>query len=195
LNIQAKLGGMSLAFRVFPKFVAALAVLLGMFFQTNTAISAPLLSPMEISYDEKVLYCSVGPVEVSDQVILALNQGTPITFSWEIIIEKINDYWVNDTIGEILVVRQAVPDLISKNLAITDTKSAISRRVHTIDEATAFLSKLNNFPILDRSLLSSGVAYNIRAKLHVHEGKLSDSWWAESLRLGKTVALEDITLP
>ncbi len=186
---------MSLAFRVFPRFVAALAVLIGMFFQINTAISAPQLSPMEISYDDKVLYCSVGPVEISDQVILALNQGTPVTFSWEIIIEKVSDYWVNDTIGEILVVRQAVPDLISRSLAITDTISAISRRVHTIDEATSFLSKLDNFPILDRSLLKSGVPYSIRVKLHIHEGELSNSWWAESLRFGKTVALEDITLP
>jgi len=186
---------MSWTLPVFSKSATVLAVVFGMFFQISIALSAPQLSPMEITYDDKVLYCSVGPVAVSDQVTLALNQGTAVAFSWEIIIEEVNDYWVNNEIGEIVIVRQAIPDLISRSLIITDTKSAISRTVHTIDDATEFISRLDHFPILDRSLLTSGVTYSVRVKLHVHEGELGDSWWAEAVRFGKTVALEDVTLP
>jgi len=150
---------------------------------------------MEITYDDKVIYCSVDRVDISDKAILALNQGTPVTFVWNIIIEEVNDYWLNNTVGEITIARQAIPDLISKSLIISDAKNGISRRVGSIDDAIEFLSGLDRFPILDRSLLEPGVRYNIEVQFHIQEGQFSDAWWSESMRIGTTVAEEGIRLP
>jgi len=150
---------------------------------------------MDIRYDDKVIYCSIDRVDISDQAILALNQGTPVTFVWNIIIEEVNDYWLNKNVGEITIARQAIPDLISKSLIISDAKNGISRRVATIDDAIEFLSGLDHFPILDRSLLKPGVRYNIQVQFHIQEGQFSDAWWSESMRLGTTVAEEEIRLP
>ncbi|MFC1542350.1 DUF4390 domain-containing protein [Pseudomonadota bacterium] len=186
---------MPLVFRIYPKSAAVLAVLFGMFIQINTALSAPEPSLMEITYDDKLIYCSVDRVDISDKAILALNQGTPVTFIWNIIIEEVSDYWLNSTVGEITIARQAVPDLISKSLIISDAKNRISRRVGTIDDAIEFLSGLNHFPILDRSLLKPGVRYNIQVQFHIQEGQFSDEWWSGSMSLGTTVAEEEITLP
>jgi len=176
-------------------WAAAFAAAFSIFFQAGIALSAPESSPMSITYDDKLIYCSVDRVEISDNAILALNQGTPITFIWEISIEEVRNYWLNKTIGEITIARQAIPDLISRSLTISDAKNAISRRVDSIDAAVEFLSELNRFPILDRSLLEPGVTYNIEVKFHIHEGQFSDTWWSETLRFSETVAEEEITLP
>ncbi|HKI60592.1 MAG TPA: DUF4390 domain-containing protein, partial [Mariprofundaceae bacterium] len=98
-------------------------------------------SSMEIIYDDQVVYCSVGPVGISDKAILALNQGTPVTLIWDISVEEVRSYWINKSVGEVVIARQAIPDLISKSLIIADAKNGISRRVSSINEAIAFLSE------------------------------------------------------
>jgi len=182
-------------FHIFPKFAAVLTVALGIFFQINIALSAPQASSIKITYDDKVVYCSVDRVDISDQAILALNQGTPVTFVWNIIIEEVNDYWLNSSVGDVTIALQAIPDLISKSLIISDAKNGISRRVDTIDDATEFLSGLDHFPILDRSLLRPGVRYSVQVRFHIQEGQFSDAWWSGSLTIDTTVAEEEITLP
>jgi len=182
-------------FRLFPGIAVASAIVISIVFQVNLAYSAALLSPLEISADQEVIYCTTGPVAITDKVKQALNEGTPVTFSWEIIIDEVNDYWLNDTVGTITLVRQAIPDLISKSWLLTDTSSGISQRVYDVDEVILFLSQLQNFPTLDRSLLASETLYSFRIKLHIHEGELSDSWWSEAIRFGKTVAVKEVSLP
>lgn len=186
---------MFVIFRLFPKATVAAAAVVSMLFQVNIAFSATPLSPLEITADQEVIYCTTEPVPITDKVKQALNEGTPVTFSWEIIIDEVNDYWINDSIGSITLVRQAVPDLISKSWLLIDTSSGISQRVYSVDEVILFLSRLQNFPTLDRSLLTSGTLYSFQIKLHIHEGELSDSWWSEAMRFGKTVALKEVTLP
>ena len=150
---------------------------------------------MEIIFDDKVIYCSVDRVDISDQAILALNQGTPVSFVWNITIEKVNDYWLNSNVGDITIARQAIPDLISKSLIISDAQNGISRRVDSIDGAIEFLSGLNHFPILDQSLLKPGIRYIVRVQFYIQEGQFSDTWWSKSLSLGTTVAEKEVTLP
>lgn len=186
---------MPLVFHLFSKFAAVFTVVFGLFFQINIALSAPQMSPMKITYDDKVVYCSVDRVDISDQAILALNQGTPVTFVWNIVIEEVNDYWFNSNVGDITIARQAIPDLISKSLIISDARNGISRRVDSIDRATAFLSGLDRFPILDRSLLKPGVRYTVQVQFHIQEGQFSDAWWSGPLTFATTVAEEEIRLP
>lgn len=172
-------------------FVAALVI----FFQVAPAVAESEVSLMELTYDDQVIYCSVGPVGISDKAILALNQGTPVTLIWEISIEETRDYWVNKSVGEVVIARQAIPDLISKSLIIADAKNGISRRVHSIEEAIAFLSELRHFPILDRSLLTPGVNYSVEVRFEIREGQFKDTWWSETTRFGTTAAEEGLTLP
>jgi hypothetical protein len=172
-----------------------LAAAFGILLQANLALAESEFYAMEITYDDKVVYCSVGPVGLSDKAILALNQGTPVTLIWEIKIEKVRDYWANKNIGEVLIARQAIPDLISKSLIIADAKNDISRRVNSIDEAIAFLSELKQFPIIDRSLLAPGVIYNIEVNFHIQEGQFKESWWSDATRFGITAAETELSFP
>lgn len=195
MHIQAKLGRMSLFNQKLPRWVTLFAAAVVIAFQVSTAMAEPEDSIMEITYDDKVVYCSVGPVGISDKAILALNQGTPVTLIWEISIDRVRDYWPDKNVGDVIVARQAIPDLISKSLIIADAKNGISRRVYNIDDAIAFLSELRNFPILDRSLLEPGVQYSIEVSFEIQEGQFKDTWWSETTRFGTTAAEEELTLP
>ena len=176
-----------------PKWTVLFATAFAIIFQAGIALAEN--SGMEITYDDKVVYCSVGPVGISDKAILALNQGTPVTLIWEISIDRVRDYWPDKNIGKVIIARQAIPDLISKSLIIADAKNGISRRVHSIDDAIAFLSELRNFPILDRSLLEAGVKYSIEVSFEIEEGQFKDTWWSETMRFGPSAAEEALTLP
>lgn len=184
---------MSEKFPLFLKVTAAAAI--GLLLQANTAFSAAPLSTFEVTADEQVIYCSIGPVHTGERVKQALEEGTTVTFIWEISIESVNEYWLNDKIGTVTVVRQVVPDLISRSWTLTDVSSGISHQVHRVDDAILFLSRLDRFPALDRSLLASGVAYSFSVDLLVQEGEPSSSWWSGIFKFGKRMAQEDITLP
>lgn len=200
MYIQAKLGRMSLfkqilSKRAAPRWTLLFLTAFVLFFQVGHALAGSDASTMQITYDDQVVYCSVGPVGISDKAILALNQGTPVTLIWEISIDRVRDYWPDKNIGEVIIARQAIPDLISKSLIIADAKNGISRRVQNIDEAIAFLSELRNFPILDRSLLEPDVRYSIEVSFEIQEGQFKDTWWSETTRFGTTAAEGVLTLP
>jgi len=180
---------------ILSKQTALLIAVLVIFFQVVPAVADSETSPMELTYDDKVIYCSVGPVGISDKAILALNQGTPVTLIWEISIEEARDYWVNKSVGEVVIARQAIPDLISKSLIVADAKNGISRRVHSIEEAIVFLSELRHFPVLDRSLLTPGVNYSVEVSFEIKEGQFKDTWWSGTTRFGTVAAEERLTLP
>jgi len=186
---------MSFAFRLIPKIAVAMAAALGMFFQINITYAATPPSSFQIITDSEVIYCTAGPVTMTAKEKQALSEGTPITFSWEIIMKEVNTYWINNTVGSITFIRQAIPDLISKTWLLTDSSSGISRRVRSIDEAILWLSYLDHFPTLDRSLLTAGSTYNFHIKIHIHEGEYRDSWWTDLIRFETTVGQKEIILP
>ena len=195
MHIQAKLGRMSSFDHILSKCTSVIFALVVIFLQTGMAMAESESSPMEITYDDQVVYCSVGPVGISDEAILALNQGTPVTLIWDISVERVRDYWVDKSVGEVVIARQAIPDLISKSLIIADAKNGISRRVSSIDDAIAFLSELRRFPILDRSLLTPGVTYSVQVSFAIREGQFKETWWSETTRIGTTAAEEELILP
>jgi len=181
--------------RIPTPIAATFAALFFLLLQSGNALADDEPSPITITYDDKLLYCSVDRISISDRAILALNQGTPVTFVWKISIDESRDYWVDKNIGEVTIARQAIPDLISKSLIIADAKNGISRRVHTIDEAIDFLSGLNRFPIIDRSLLEKGKQYSIGVEFHIQEGQFTDTWWSEATQIDTDIAEEEISIP
>lgn len=142
-----------------------------------------------------VIYCDIGPLTDRSQYTRILKEGTPLTFSWELVIERVRSYWLNEEVGTISLTRQAIPDLVSRSWRLIDSNSGISRKVASATDATEFLSTIRHFPIIDRSLLKRGETYRITVKVHIAEGIPSDSWWRKMLRFGTVVASEELRLP
>jgi len=186
---------MSSILRLLPMGRVVAAAVIAVLLLADPAMAADPLSTFEVTADDQVIYCSIGPVHTGERIRQALSEGTTVSFIWEISVEEISTYWLNDNVGTVTIVRQVVPDLISRSWTLIDVNSGISHQTYRLDEAVKFLSELNHFPALDRSLLTSGTAYNFSIDLRIQEGELSDAWWSGLFKFSKQIAQADVILP
>jgi len=169
--------------------------LFGMFFLYASYGYSEELADVQIDTTQPVIYCDVSSEIGVKRLNLALKEGSLMTYSWEIIIEEERNYWLNKSIGSVQLSRQVTPDLLSRQWILKDSNSGISSATLSTHKAISFLTSLKHFPIIDKSLLQSGVSYRIKVKLYVEEGEVSNHWWNAVTKLGKTVATGSFTLP
>jgi len=153
------------------------------------------LEGVRVDTTQPVIYCDVSDEAGIERLKLALEEGSLMTYSWEITIEENRDYWLNKSIGRVQFSRQVVPDLVSRQWLLKDSNSGITNATLSTYKAILFLSSLKNFPIIDKSLLQSGELYIIEVKLYIEEGEVSEHWWDMVTKFGKTVAIGSFTLP
>lgn len=160
------------------------------------AKAQPALSPIELDFSDTVIYCSIDNVDTAPvDIQRVLDEGTQLTFRWEIIIERDVDYWTDEEIGSITLTRRVVPDIVSRQWLLKDENSGIVRRTASLKGAVEFLNSLKLFPAIDRSLIQPDTLYHIRIKLLIHEGKEEPSWWEDMLHFSRTVGTESFQLP
>ncbi|MFQ5344939.1 MAG: DUF4390 domain-containing protein [Mariprofundus sp.] len=150
---------------------------------------------LKIEMDQKVLYCSAQITVTEDTFSLAMNDGIAVTTEWRIQIGKIRKYWLNEDIADITVTRRAQPDLLTRSWLLTDTSSGISRRVYQIKEAIRFLSGLEHFPVLDRSLLKTDAAYKASVSIRIYSGEINTAWWVNVWEPASAILQQDFFLP
>jgi hypothetical protein len=174
------------------RHLAAAALLL--LCQNGQAVAddIPLL---QIDHSGPVIYCDVGPIADRKQFVRILNEGTPLTITWKLTIERVRNYLPDEEIGTVTLIRQAIPDLVTRSWQVTDSNSDISRRVASAGDAADFLATISHFPVIDRSLLKADETYVITATVHIDEGITEASWWRDLIRFGKTVASGELQLP
>jgi len=170
-------------------------VLAGMLIAVHPSVYADESGSLNIQIDQKVIYCSARITVTDDTFALAMKDGIPVTTEWHIQVGKVRDYWINERIADITVIRRAKPDLLTRNWLLTDTSSGISRRIYHIEDAIRFLSDLENFPVLDRSLLLPDTLYRISVTIKVHAGEANTAWWANLWKPAAASMQQDFSLP
>ncbi len=159
------------------------------------AVHADESGKLEISMDQKVIYCAAR-INIADNTLSpAMKDGIAVATEWHIQIGRVRDYWLNEDIADITVIRRAKPDLLTKSWMLTDASSGISRRVYRIEDALYFLSGLENFPLLDRSLLLPDMPYRISVRVEIHAEGIDDAWWANLWRSTAASMQQDFSLP
>jgi len=163
------------------------------------ALQSPLQAAesggMQIRMDQKVVYCAAR-VDLPDETFSeAMKDGVDVATEWHIQVGRVREYWLDESIADITVIRRARPDLLTRSWLLSDSSSGISRRVYRLQDAIAFLSTLENFPVLDRSLLTAGASYRMSVRLDVHAGGIDDAWWANLLRPAAAEMQQDFSLP
>nr|WP_241697832.1 DUF4390 domain-containing protein [Mariprofundus sp. NF] len=150
---------------------------------------------MKVQMDEKVIYCA-ATLKDSDEVFFhALKDGIPVATVWNVQVDRLREYWLNKGIAGIVVVRRVVPDLLSRSWLLEDQASGISRRVYTASEVSHFLSNLDHFPVLDRTLLTANTVYLMRASVELHTGEMNDAWWNELMKPAYATMQQEFSLP
>ncbi|MDQ6969217.1 MAG: DUF4390 domain-containing protein [Mariprofundus sp.] len=172
-----------------------MAMLLLGLLAAQTGWAAEEAGLLQIQVGEKVIFCSARLPVDADQFRLPMQDGIAVVTQWHLKIGKVRNYWLNKTIGEITVIRRVEPDLLSHSWLLLDVNSGISHRVYQIKAAVDFLTRLDQFPILDRSLLLAGLQYNAVVNIEIHIGDVNDAWWAGLWPSTANAMQQDFKLP
>ncbi|HKI60886.1 MAG TPA: DUF4390 domain-containing protein [Mariprofundaceae bacterium] len=148
-----------------------------------------------IQIHEPVIYCAAQWNGDRKSLALALKSGIEISFNWDIKVSRVRSYWLNKSIAEISFVRRVHPDLLARTWLLEDSASGISRRVYSLADAIDFLTGIHDFPVLDKSLLTSGEMYQLTLSIEKHEGEMDEAWWSHFWRQSTMQMQQEFSLP
>jgi hypothetical protein len=148
-----------------------------------------------VGVGSKVVSCDVYVRDNQKHIAKVLREGTEISVSWEINVETIRKYWLNHTVATVTVKRRVVPDLVSRSWQLIDVTSGISQRVFALQQAVRFLTRLEHFPVIDRSLLEGGHRYRMGVEVSEKEGDAERSWISAWLGSSNVVISAEFVLP
>jgi len=142
-----------------------------------------------------VVSCNVSMEHSRKHIAKVLREGTEVSVHWEIDVAAIREYWLNRAVATVAVDRRVVPDLVSRSWRLIDITSGISRRVFNLEKAVRFLTHLNRFPVIDRSLLEAGHRYRLEVAMEENEGGPERGWLSTWLGSGSGEASAEFALP
>lgn len=131
---------------------------------------------LKLEKGSSIVFCDASLSDNAKHISRILHEGTEVTFVWEINIDAVRQYWLNQNVATVQVERRVVPDLVSQSWQLIDVTSGISRRVFDVKQALDFLTHLQHFPVIDRSLLEVGKPYRMTVSLEEREGADRGGW-------------------
>lgn len=143
-----------------------------------TAAAADPALQVSVDASGEVIFCQAELAGEREGIAQALKEGTQVTLTWQFTVSQPRSYWLDAGIAEVQVVHRAVPDLVSGNWRLLDLSSGIERRVPNVDDAVRFLTRLERFPVLDRSLLQKGVPYRMQVSVEEQQGEEKAGWFS-----------------
>jgi len=140
-----------------------------------------------------------------DALLLSMQDGLAVGVVWKVKVGKLRDYWLDERIAEISVVRRVEPDLLTRSWLLVNVSSGISLRIHDIRLVMDFLTNLRQFPMLDRSLLLAGAHYRASVDVDIQIGDIqrgniqigdsNDAWWSGLWSSADASMQQQFTLP
>jgi len=104
----------------------------------------------------------------------ALRDGVTLTFDLDTRVDRERRFWFNASIVELTLRRELAYHAVSDRYVVRDVKSDEQQTFPTLEEALAYLGKIDGWPILVEPLLNGG-NYVIGVRAGVRRGKLPAS--------------------
>jgi len=104
----------------------------------------------------------------------ALRDGVTLTFDLDTRVDRERRFWFNANIVELTLRRELAYHAVSDRYVVRDVKSDEQQTFPTLEEALAYLGKIDGWPILVEPLLNGG-NYVISVRAGVRRGKLPAS--------------------
>jgi hypothetical protein len=113
----------------------------------------------------------------------ALRDGVSLTFDLDTRVDRERRFWFNASIVELTLRRELAYHAVSDRYVVRDVKSDEQQTFPTLEEALAYLGKVDGWPILVEPQLNGG-NYVISVRAGVRRGKLPASlrvllFWAD----------------
>jgi len=150
---------------------------------------------LELQLDGSVVHCDAQFAGQQAALRKALEEGMALHAIWHIDLERLRQYWLNESVATIRVARHVEPDLLSRSWLLRDEATGITLRSDNIDNAISFLTMLDHVAVVDRSLLQAGEMYRATARIEIDIGEMDEGWWAALWRRDQASAEQSFSLP
>jgi len=169
-------------------------------------VSEGLPDSLQIHVGEKVVYCTAQLKNIDERaLLLSMQNGLAVGVVWQVKVGKLRDYWLDERVAEISVVRRVEPDLLTRSWLLVNVSSGISLRIHDVRLVMDFLTNLRQFPMLDRSLLLADTRYRASVDVDVQIGEVqvrnlqagdnNEAWWSGLWSSTTASMQQEFTLP
>jgi len=120
---------------------------------------------------------------VNPKIRDALRDGVTLTFDLDTRVDRERRFWFNANIVELTLRRELAYHAVSDRYVVRDVKSDEQQTFPTLEEALAYLGKVDGWPILVEPQLNGG-SYVISVRAGVRRGRLPASlrallFWAD----------------
>lgn len=104
----------------------------------------------------------------------ALVGGIPVSFTFIVILYKVNDFWFNDKVASTTTTHRIQFDAIKKNYRITRSWDKTgSLAVKSLDEALLLMSEIDGLKIISSNKIKKGEHYQLRIKSELTRKKFT----------------------
>jgi len=150
---------------------------------------------MTVNIGSKLVSCDVQIRYDQKHMTKVLREGGEMNISWEINVGEHRKYWFRRKVAMLDIKRRVIPDLVSQSWLLVDITSGISQRVFNVDRAIQFLTHLEHFPVIDRSLLTEGHRYRVDITVDEIEGEEHRGWISTWFGSSRVATSAEFTLP
>jgi len=111
---------------------------------------------------------------VNPAIRLALHDGVSLTFDLDIRVERERRLWFNANVIQLTLRRQLSFHAVSERYVVREVRSGEQETFPTLEEALAYLGKVDGYPILVEPQLDGG-NYIVSVRAGVRRGRLPAS--------------------
>ncbi len=148
-----------------------------------------------IEIGPQVVYCAAQWNGDHTSLRRSLEAGIEVSMVWRISVARVRNYWLNDEIADIEFSRHVRADLLARTWLLEDSASGITRTTSSPDEAMAFLTRIQHYPVLDRALLSDGELYVLTVAIERQDGAMGEAWWSRFWKQTTLQMQQEFSIP
>jgi hypothetical protein len=162
-----------------PRLIILAAALL-LAFSGTLALADALDGVLEVSsayvnFDQGViqLYARVE-YPLNPAIKEALQDGVTLTFDVEARVDRVRHLWFDSNVVDLTLRRELAYHVVTDRFVVRDVRSGDQESFDTLNEALAYLGKVDSWPVLVEPQLDGG-RYIISVRAGVRRGKLPSS--------------------
>lgn len=111
----------------------------------------------------------------SDAIRAAVQDGVMLTFDVDAVVSRERRMWFDADVVSVTLQRELSYHTVSDRFLVRETRTGEQESFVTLEEALAFLGRVDDWPILVEPLLTEEARYRVSVRAGVRRGRLSDA--------------------
>ncbi|MDQ6988839.1 MAG: DUF4390 domain-containing protein [Mariprofundaceae bacterium] len=152
------------------------------------------LKQTDVHFSQGIVYGDVQTFSQEAYILKVLAAGSAMTASWQFEVLEKYDYWLNQSLVQVVLARQVLPDLVTKRWLMRDLSGGVVRYTTDVHLAMRFLTEMRDVAVVDASLLTLHTDYVLESSVYLTEGERTAAGWLAWFNWGDAVGRIDFSL-